>query len=149
MNSLEEALTKTRQCLSRLRNALEHLEQPMLDQQTQTGWSVAGTLTHLAFYDDWVIERWKRRLSDGRFQDLPDDITELANAAGARGWNAVSPNQAKTIALEAAQAVADFLAQLPMSALQDAIATRRLNMIDRSRHWEPHLNEIEEAVHRH
>jgi hypothetical protein len=119
----------------------------VLDQRTESEWSIAGILAHLAFYDDWVRERWKRRLSDERFQDLPDDITELANAAGARGWNAVSPKLVRVIAAAAAQGVVELLDQLPKTALADAIATGRLSMIDRSKHWDPHLNEIESAIH--
>jgi len=122
------------------------LDTERLSARTASGWTVAATLAHLAFYDDWVGERWRRRLRDGAFQDLPDDMTDLVNAAGARAWDAVDPERARTAALEAARAVADAIESLPVEALNDAVATGRPAMIDRSRHWDPHLREIRAAL---
>ena len=95
-----------------------------------------------SFYDDWVVERWRRWLADGRFHDLPYDITGLANAAGERTWHAVSPAQSVIVAREAAEAVTSHIAALPSAALQDAVAGGRLAMIDRSWHWDPHMDDI-------
>lgn len=126
----------------------DSLDDVALRATTASGWTVAATLAHLAFYDDWVAERWRRHERDGAFQDLPDDITELVNAAGARGWDAADPPRARSAAIAAARAVAELIANLPTEALLDAIATGRPAMIDRSQHWEPHLNEIRAAIER-
>ena len=114
--------------------------------RTGSGWTVAATLAHLAFYDDWVAARWRRRLAEGRFQDLPDDITDLANSAAERGWHVVPGLLAMQIAREAATAVVGLLEELPRAALEDAVATDRPAMIDRSVHWDPHLEEIQRAL---
>jgi hypothetical protein len=106
---------------------------------------VAATLVHLAFYDDWVSERWRRYLVVGTIQDLPDDITDLVNTAGERGWQVVDPIRARTIVIEAADAVADLIHKLPRTALVDALTTDRAALVDRSLHWDPHLDEIEQA----
>ncbi len=146
MNEAEEALARARRSLGRLEVLLESLDDDASHRRTAAGWSVAGTLVHLAFYDDWVAGRWRRWLANGRFQDLPDDLTELVNAAGARGWNAVSAETAPALARDAGRGVVEVLGQLPAAALQDAVATGRLAMIDRSVHWDPHLDEIESAI---
>ena len=56
------------------------------------------------------------------------------------------PRRALKIAREAATSVADLLEGLPPAALEDAVATNRPAMIDRSLHWDPHLEEIRRAL---
>ena len=136
----------TRESLSRLRAMTGKLDPLDLKRITTSGWSVAGTLAHLAFYDDWVAARWRDRLQDGTFQDLPEDITHLANRAGARGWQQIDANQAAAVARAAAEDVASLLETLPRAAVEDAVATKRPAMLDRSVHWGPHLDEIEAAL---
>lgn len=146
MPEVDVLVANTRRSLVRLRAVSGRLDEQALVQVTISGWTIAGTLAHLAFFDDWVAERWRRRLASGAFQDLPDDITDLVNAAGARAWQATAPDQATAIATGAAEAVVSLLETLSRAALDDAIATRRSAMIDRSLHWEPHLDQIEDAL---
>jgi hypothetical protein len=47
--------------------------------------------------------------------------------------------------VEAADAVTDLIRNLPRTALIEALNTDRAAMVDRSLHWDPHLDEIEEA----
>jgi uncharacterized damage-inducible protein DinB len=145
----EQLLVATRASLKRLLSALDDLDEvddEVMHKRTPAGWTVAATLVHLAFYDDWVATRWRRRISEGRFQDLPDDITELVNAAGERGWHGVPAAEARRMAREAAQAVTALLDFLPPDALEDAVGTHRPAMIDRSMHWDPHIEEIQRAL---
>ncbi len=149
MSEPEELLRATHASLKRLAaviEELEELEDDAMQARTGSGWTVSATLAHLAFYDDWVATRWQRRISDGWFQDLPDDITELANAAGERGWHAVTAAEARRIAHEAARAVTALLDRLPANVLEDAVGTNRPAMIDRSLHWDPHIEEIQQAL---
>lgn len=146
MLSPEDLLARTRRSLVRLKDQAGSLDLPALKQITASGWSVAATLAHLAFYDDWVAARWRDRLETGAFQDLPANITDLANRAGARGWQRVNPDEVVALAQTAATEVAMLLETLPREALEDAIASGRPAMIDRSAHWEPHLDEIEKAL---
>jgi hypothetical protein len=145
----EELLRATHASLKRLLrrlDGLDALDDDAMKLCTGSGWTLASTLVHLAFYDDWVATRWRRRLAEGRFQDLPDDITELANAAGERGWHGVPAHEAKMMSRDAAMGVATLLDGLPGDVLEDAVFTGRPAMIDRSRHWDPHLEEIERAL---
>ncbi len=142
-------LVATEASLKRLLSALDELaelEDEAMYTRTAAGWTVAATLVHLAFYDDWVATRWLRRIGDGRFQDLPDDITDLANAAGERGWHGVPAAEARRMAGEAARTVTALLAALPADLLEDAVVTNRPAMIDRSIHWDPHIEEIRRAL---
>ena len=77
---------------------------------------------------------------------MPADITELVNASGERGWATAETRLARTAAVEAADAVTKLIEGLPSAALEDAIRTGRERMIDRSVHWNAHLDEIEPAV---
>lgn len=77
---------------------------------------------------------------------MPDDITELVNASGERGWATAEPRLARTAAAEAADAVTKLLDGLPSAALEDAIRTGRERMIDRSVHWNAHLDEIQATL---
>ncbi|MGO9342849.1 MAG: DinB family protein [Acidimicrobiales bacterium] len=149
MSRSEDLLVATRASLSRLLSVLaelDELDDDAMQTRTPAGWTVAATLVHLAFYDDWVAARWRQRIGDGRFQDLPDDITQLANAAGERGWHGVPAAEARRMAREAARAVTAQLDGLPADVLEDAVGTNRPAMIDRSMHWEPHIEEIQRAL---
>ncbi|HXY72130.1 MAG TPA: DinB family protein [Actinomycetota bacterium] len=146
--SAEQRMANTRAGLVRLHGVLEGLGDADLAVAPDVGWSVAATLAHLSFYDDWVAERWRRWLAARRFQDLPDDITELVNASGERGWATADGTRARAAALAAADAVARLIEELPPAALEDAIRTGRDRMIDRSPHWNAHLDEIEAIVGR-
>ena len=141
-----DLIARNQRTLLDIRALVDPLRMSDLPRVTASGWSVSATLAHLAFWDDWVAERWRRWLEKGRFDDLPDDLTELVNAAGIRIWNLARPELVKATVVEAAEAVAIAIAELPEAALHDAIATRRLAMIDRSLHWAPHLHEIAEAM---
>jgi hypothetical protein len=145
MTEADVLLANTRRCLARFESVVGSLDRVEPALKTTSGWTIAGTLGHLAFWDDWVRARWTYWLGGGGFHDLPDDLTDLVNAAGQRAWEAIRPDRAKSVALEAAQSVVQVLDQLPTLALQDALSTGRFAMVDRSIHWEPHLNEIETA----
>ncbi len=138
----DELLANTREGLAHLRSSVEALDKEALAVVPAAGWGVTATLAHLAFYDDWVAERWRRYLYAGAFQTLPDGITDLVNAAGLRGWQAVAPDQARQIACRAAEEVTKLILEVPRRALEAAIDTGRLAMVDRSLHWGPHLDEM-------
>ena len=141
----DDLLAGTIRSLRRLRATVADLDEDALCRRVASGWTVAATLAHLAFYDDWVAERWRRYQAAGAIQDLPDDITDLVNASGERGWHAVDPIRARAIVIEAADAVSDLIGTLPQAALADALATGRRAFVDRSLHWDPHVDEIERA----
>jgi hypothetical protein len=112
---------------------------------TPSGWTISATLAHLSFWDDWVAERWRRWLTVGHFDEFPDEVMDLVNAAAIRVWTLVPPQRAKSAVLEAAEQVAALIGRLPEAALEDALATGRAAMIDRSLHWVPHMDEVREA----
>ncbi len=138
----DQLLANTLGGLARLRSSLAALDEETLAAVPARGWGVTATLAHLAFYDDWVAERWRRYVSAGAFQSLPDDITDLVNASGSRVWQAVAPDQARQVARRAADELTQLILALPRTALEAAIDTGRPAMVDRSLHWGPHLDEI-------
>src|SRR5919199_6983267 len=75
----------------------EQLAQPMPD-----GWTVAGLLAHLAFWDNRaavLVERW-RRSGVGRSEADVDAVNDAAKPQ----WLALQPRRAAEGAVEAARA---------------------------------------------
>ena len=93
---------------------MEALDDDALAAVSPPGWGVAATSAHLAFYDDWVAERWRRYLSAGSFQTLTDDITDVVNASGSRVWQALALDQASPIACRAAEELTELIVALPV-----------------------------------
>lgn len=143
---MNDAAEHARSVLNAFESFVGELDHDALSITMPNGWTVAATLAHVAFYDDWVRERWTRRLRDGAFQDLPDDITDIVNAAGARIWDAVDPVRARTAALAAARAVAGLIETLPAAVVEDAIRTGRPAMVDRARHYDEHVEAIRASL---
>ncbi len=59
---------------------------------------------------------------------MPDDITDLVNASGSRGWQAVASDQAPQIACRAAEELTQLIFALPRRGLEEAIDTGRRAM---------------------
>ena len=141
-----EAVERTRRELERFVDVVHRLHSDDLERTTSAGWRVVATLGHLAYWDEFVAVRLRRRLAVGRFLELPDDLPDLVNAASEPLWHALRRDQVVTLALDAAQSVASFIESLPEEVVQQAIDTGRPAMADRSMHWGPHLDEIEAAT---
>jgi hypothetical protein len=110
------------------------------------GWTVGATLAHLAFWDRWVVRRWRDWERFGGFRAYPDDLIDLINEAALPEWMALPPDVAAELALTSAAAIDAAVAALPPVAIADALATGRAALVDRTPHRAHHLNEIETAL---
>lgn len=135
-------LQATRQGLGRLRTLVTSLSTDSLSQVVGNGWTVAATLAHLAFWDQWVEARWNHFSRMGAFHDLPDDITDLVNEAATAEWHALSPRETVRLCLDAAISVTRRIEHLSPQHVTAAVDTGRLAMVNRTLHWYPHLDEI-------
>jgi Mycothiol maleylpyruvate isomerase N-terminal domain len=148
MNDLSERALKGRTSdgFERLFDMLEALEPEHLELPVAGGWTVSGLLAHLAFWDCWVVARWDRFEQRGRFDDLPDGIDDLVNAAAMPEWLALPPARSLELLRRAAAEVTRRIESLPSDAVRAASQSGRPAMVDRTLHWHPHLDEISRAL---
>ena len=140
-------MERNRRGIERLRGLVGRLDdQQLLREVPVLGWSVAATLAHLAFWDGWALARWEGFALLGAFEDIPDSVQHLANAAAAEGWRAIPPRAAANLALGSAERVVARISTLGEPAIVAAESTGRQYMLDRSAHWQPHLEEIEREL---
>jgi hypothetical protein len=113
-----------------------------LPVQLTGGWTSPAVFAHLAFWDRLVLARWELYDRDGAIETLPDTHTDLVNSAGLPLWLDLSSEAAVAQAMEAADQVIERIAALSPAAVQAALTTGRLAMLDRTLHWTPHLDEL-------
>jgi hypothetical protein len=111
------------------------------------GWTAAGLLAHLAFWDAFGATRLEKYRRDQAAMELGNDtLTEFINAAGLAQWTATPVRVAAGLATDAAARIDRLIEDLPKDAF-DAIRGMNLpRLLDRSLHRKEHLDEIERAL---
>jgi hypothetical protein len=136
----------------RNRAARERLEAVIVrmgnrDATLNDGWTAAGLLAHLAFWDRLAAARLEKHLREGQPPILAtDDVTDLTNAAGMRQWKETPVSVAGTQAREAAAEIDRLIETLPTDKLDGLKALGRSFLIDRSNHRKEHLDQIERGL---
>jgi hypothetical protein len=135
--------------LARLRALVGRLSEDELARPVEGDWTVAALLAHLAFWDRFVLARW-RAAQEGHSPPagLADGLVDLINAAGLEEWQAIPPHAAARQALAAAEASERLIAGLPEDVAGPVVASGRMSLLDRTLHWSGHLDQIEAAVFR-
>jgi len=111
------------------------------------GWTAAGLLAHLAFWDRLAAARLEKHLREGQPPIFAtDDVTDLTNAAGMRQWKETPAGVAGTQAREAAAEIDRLIETLPADKLDGLKALGRSFLIDRSNHRKEHLDQIERGL---
>ena len=111
------------------------------------GWSAAGLLAHLAFWDRLAAARLEKHLREGKPPIFAtDEVTELTNAAGMRQWKDTPVRVAGAQARDAAAEIDRLIETLPSDKLDSLKALGRDFLIDRSLHRKEHLDQIERAL---
>jgi hypothetical protein len=130
----------------RLETLVGKLDDAALSRPMPDGWTVAGVLAHLAFWDQRIptfIDMLKRGTKVPR--EDPIDV-EWINAAAKPTQLALPPRRAATLAVETARAVDAALAAVSDELLaKNAAAGGPINL-RRSEHRREHLDEIEQAL---
>ena len=133
--------------LARLRAFVDSLTDAELAQPMPAGWTVAGVLAHLAYWDQRIVVLMDRWGADGRGTPptaaVDDAAMEWVNDASKPLCLALAPRAAARLAVEAATA-ADQRAAAASDALltTNAAAGSPLSM-RRAEHRREHLDEIE------
>ena len=111
------------------------------------GWTAAGLLAHLAFWDRLAVARLEKHLREGEPPIFATDgVTDLTNAAGMRQWKDTPLRVAGSQARDAAAEIDRLIETLPSDKLEGLKALGRSFLIDRSEHRKEHLDQIERAL---
>jgi hypothetical protein len=128
----------------RLRGLVGRLSDADLVRAMPAGWTVAGVLAHLAFWDQRILvllEQWERSPSKPpRIENEAD--TDWINDASKPILLALAPRQAANLAVAIAETVDGKVAALPDDLVaRNAAAGSPLNLL-RAEHRAEHLREI-------
>ena len=133
---------------ARLRALVTRLSDADLDRAMPGGWTVAGVLAHVAFWDQRVLvllERWEQSRSAVPPPANQADVDWINDAAKPL-MLALPPRRAAEIALAVAEAVDRKLETLPDDLVARNAATGSPLNFARADHRRQHLDEIERAI---
>jgi hypothetical protein len=132
----------------RLEALVDKLDDAALSRAMPAGWTVAGLLGHLAFWDQRIlalIELLKRGATVPT--ENPIDV-DWINDAAKPAQLALQPRRAATLAVETARATDQAVAHLSDELLaRNAAGGGPINLL-RAEHRREHLDEIEQMLAR-
>jgi hypothetical protein len=128
----------------RLRRLVGRLDRRQLALRLPNGWTVAGALSHVAFWDRQrlcLMRRWAA--GDMRSGAYDGDVF---NEAAQPMLELIPPEQAAAFALQAAEEVDALLLEVSDAVVEAALARPDAPNLDRGSHRGHHLDRIEEAL---
>jgi hypothetical protein len=137
--------------LARLEALVGRLGDRELARTLEAGWTVAGVLAHLAFWDYRVVTLLDAWGADGRGAPPPahhEADVDWINDAGKPLCLGLAPRVAARIVVEAALAADQRVAALSDAALAANAAAGSPINVRRAEHRREHLDEIERALAR-
>jgi hypothetical protein len=140
----DEIALSNRTQTERLRALARRLTPKMLTVRLPSGWTIAGALAHIAFWDRqrlclmrrWAAGNWCNGGYDG----------ELFNEVLLPFLETIPPDRAADLALKTAEEVDAFLLTVPDEVVRAALARPEPPNLDRGSHREGHLDQVEEAL---
>lgn len=134
--------------LERLRALVDRLSDEELRRRLSAGWTVAGVLAHLAFWDQRVlvlIERWERLGAGSVPPRINREGVDWINDAAKALCLALPPRTAARLAVATAEAVDREVETLAADLIAaNSAAGNPINLL-RAEHRREHLDEIERA----
>jgi hypothetical protein len=110
-------------------------------------WTAAGLFAHIAFWDRFVLERW--RLAVGRGERTPapvdDGLMDRINDASLAQWMAIPPRAATEQCVAAAQDLDALIEEVEEDVRAELLGGGRERLVDRSLHRRDHLATLERA----
>lgn len=137
--------------LTRLRTLVDTLSDAELAEPMEAGWTVAGVLAHLAFWDYRVVTLLDRWGPDGRGTppaapgSYDEEAVDWINDAAKPLILALPPRIAARVAVDAAVAADTMVAVLSEELLAANDRTGGYINVLRADHRREHLDEIERA----
>jgi hypothetical protein len=137
--------------LARLRALVDRLSDRELAAPMPEGWTVAGVLAHLAFWDQRIVTLLDRWGADGRGTRPPvidEASVDWINDAGKPLCLALPPRVAARMAVDAAVAADQRVAALSESLLAANVTAGTPISLLRAAHRREHLDEIDRELGR-
>jgi hypothetical protein len=138
---------RNRGSLDRLRALGDRLSDEDLSRTIDAPWTAAGLFAHVAFWDRFVLERWKLAAERGDRSpvSVDDAFMERINDASLDQWMVIPPRTAVEHCLAAAAAVDAYLDGIGEDVRMELVAEGRRRLVDRSVHRGDHLGTLESA----
>jgi hypothetical protein len=132
----------------RLEALVEKLDDAALSHAMPAGWTVAGVLAHLAFWDERIVVLVQLLTRGEPVPVAKEADVEWINDAAKPAQLGLLPRRAAALAVETARAADRAVAQLSDDLLAKNVAGGRPINLDRAEHRREHLNEIEQVLAR-
>src|SRR5262245_33826951 len=130
----------------RLEALVDKLDDAALSRPMPAGWTVAGVLAHLAFWDQRIIT-FIELLKRGAKIPTEDPIdVEWINEAAKPTQLALSPRRAATLAVVTARVIDQAVASLSDELLAKNVAAGSPIKLLRAEHRREYLDEIEKVL---
>jgi uncharacterized damage-inducible protein DinB len=130
----------------RLEALVEKLDDAALSRPMPAGWTVAGVLAHLAFWDQRIIVFIDMLKRGAKVPVESAEDVDWINDAAKPAQLALLPRRAASLAVETARATDHAVATLSDELLARNVAAGSPIYLHRSRHRHEHLDEIEKVV---
>lgn len=137
-------VTKNRKSRKRLLNIVSSLNDQRLTRIANHGWTVSMTLAHMAFYDNYRLEQLRRWEQTGFNESKAD--TEAINSGLRPLLEGVDGGTATRCVVSAVEAIDQQIEDLNPRLTSEIERNGRASILDRSRHRNEHLDEIEQAL---
>jgi hypothetical protein len=142
-------VTENQTQLGRLEALVSKLGDRELSRPLEAGWTVAGVLAHLAFWDYRIVALLDAWGADGRGTPPPaydEAAVNWINDAGKPLCLGLPPRTAARMAVDAAVAADQRVAALTDAALAANTGAGSPISVHRAEHRREHLDEIERAL---
>ena len=133
---------------ARLKALVERLSDEQLSRPMPAGWTVAGVLAHMAFWDARVLyylDRWAAGAAPSKDDWEPEDVDWINDSAKPLCL-ALPPRTAAQLALQTAEETDRRVAELPDAIIEQLVAVGEPVRLARADHRKEHLDEIERYV---
>jgi hypothetical protein len=128
----------------RLRQLVQRLDEAMLAVRLPNGWTVAGALAHIAFWDRQrlcLMRRWAAgQACSGAYDG------DLFNETSQPLLEMIPPRRAAAAAVQAAEEVDALLLEVPDEVVAAALARPDAPNLDRGSHRQYHLDQVEQVL---
>lgn len=146
-DALHEIAERNHSSFGRLRAIGSALSDAELDRTIDALWTAAALFAHIAFWDRFVLERWRLAVEKGDRTPIPEDnaVMDRINDASLRQWLAIPARIAVEEFLAAAAELEELISRLDATIVSELVVEGRERLVDRSLHRRDHLRTFDEA----
>ena len=145
--SPQEVAKRNRSSFERLREIGSGLSDAELVRPIDAPWTAAALFAHMAFWDRFVLERWRLAAERRDRTPVPEDnaVMDRINDASLRQWLAIPARIAVEEFIAAAAESEELISRLDDTIVSEVVVEGRERLVDRSLHRGEHLRTIEGA----